>query len=84
MKKSIKIRYVDFWVSCDFENHILTRALRENYDVEIVNDDSADYVFFSVFGDEHWFLPEKCIKIFYTGENVCPDFNACDYGWHWI
>lgn len=78
--RTIKIRYVDFWVSCDFENHILTRALRENYDVEIVNDDSADYVFFSVFGDEHWFLPDRCIKIFYTGENVCPDFNACDYG----
>lgn len=80
MRDFIKIRYVDFWSTCDFENHILTRALRENYDVEIVNDDSADYVFFSVFGDEHWFLPDRCIKIFYTGENVCPDFNACDYG----
>lgn len=80
MKRRIKIRYVDFWANCDFENHILTRALRENYDVEIVNDDTADYVFFSIFGDEHWFLPERCIKIFYTGENVCPDFNACDYG----
>lgn len=80
MKKNIRIRFVDFWSSCDFENHILTRALRENYDVEIVNDDSADYVFFSVFGDEHWFLPDRCIKIFYTGENVCPDFNACDFG----
>lgn len=80
MKRSIKIRYVDFWANCDFENHILTRALRENYEVEIVNDDTADYVFFSIFGDEHWFLPERCIKIFYTGENVCPDFNACDYG----
>lgn len=80
MKKSIKIRYVDFWSTCDFENHILTKALRENYNVQIVNDNSADYVFFSVFGDEHWFLPDRCIKIFYTGENVCPDFNACDYG----
>lgn len=80
MKRTIKIRYVDFWANCDFENHILTRALRENYNVEIVNDDSAEYVFFSVFGDVHWFLPDSCIKIFYTGENVCPDFNACDYG----
>lgn len=80
MRKSIKIRFVDFWASCDYEHHILTRALRENFDVKIVNDESADYVFFSVFGDEHWFLPESCIKIFYTGENLCPDFNACDYG----
>lgn len=80
MRRKIKIRYVDFWTQFKFENHILTKALRENYDVEIVNDDSAEYVFYSVFGDEHWFLPEHCIKIFYTGENVCPDFNACDYG----
>lgn len=79
MRKLINVRFVDFWSNCDFENHILTRALRENYDVEIVNDDSADYVFFSVFGDEHWFVPDRCVKIFYTGENICPDFNACDY-----
>lgn len=79
MKRNIKIKFVDFWSTCDYENHILTRALRENFDVEIVNDDSADYVFFSVFGNEHWFLPNRCIKIFYTGENICPDFNACDY-----
>lgn len=86
MKKLIKIRYVDFWKSCNFENHILTRALRENYDVEIVQDDSADYVFFSIFGDKHWFLPERCVKIFYTGENICPDFNVCDYaiGFEWM
>ena len=80
MRRQIKIRYVDFWSTCDFDNHIITRALRANFDVEIVNDDSADYVFFSIFGDEHWLLPERCIKIFYTGENVCPNFNACDYG----
>lgn len=86
MKRHVKIRYVDFWANCDFENHIITRALKENYDVSIVNDNSAEYVIFSVFGDEHWFLPDDCIKIFYTGENVCPDFNACDYalGFEWM
>lgn len=42
MRRSIKIRYVDFWAACDFENHILTRALRENYNVQIVNGDSVD------------------------------------------
>lgn len=76
----VKISFVDFWNGFDPEGFILTKALRENHSVEIQdNPEDADYVFFSVFGDKHWFLPECIIKIFYTGENVCPDFNVCDY-----
>lgn len=78
-KSLLKIRFVDFWSTCDYEHHVLTTALRENFDVEIVNDDDADITFFSVFGDKHFDLPENAIKIFYTGENVVPDFNLCDY-----
>ena len=80
MKPQIKIRFVDFWSTCDFEHHVLTTALREHYDVEIVHDNSADIYFCSVFGDEHLDLPSESIKIFYTGENVVPDFNLYDYG----
>jgi len=85
--KRITIGFCDFWNGFDRDNFILVKALRENYEVEILNNPSeADYVFFSVFGDEHWFLPDRCIKIFYTGENICPDFNACDYavGFEWL
>ena len=83
----IKIGFCDFWQGFDREGFILTKALREHHEVQIVaNPSEADYVFFSVFGDQHWFLPDRCIKIFYTGENVCPDFNACDYavGFEWL
>lgn len=41
--------------------------------------DIVDVVFFSLFGQSHWSVPLSAIKIFYTGENICPDFNACDY-----
>lgn len=61
--------------------------MRRNYDVKIMADaKDADYVFYSVMDDEHWFLPPEKIKIFYTGENLCPDFNACDYaiGFEWM
>lgn len=77
--RSIKIAFVDFWKNCNFDNHAITRALKTKYIVEFVEPTAADYVFYSVFGDDHWFLPENTIKIFYTGENECPDFNICDY-----
>ena len=82
-----KVAFVDFWSHFDPDNFILIKALREHHDVVIMqNPADADYVFFSLFGDEHWFLPDRCVKIFYTGENVCPDFNVCDYavGFEWL
>lgn len=84
--RKLKIAFVDFWEHCDFSNHIITLALKKTNDVEIVSPDDADYVFYSVFGNEHWFVSAEKIKIFYTGENLCPDFNACDYaiGFDWI
>jgi hypothetical protein len=87
MKKTVKIGFVNFWGSFDREAFICTRALRERYNVEVMPDaNDADYVFFSVFGDEHFFLSPDKIKIFYTGENFAPDFNACDYaiGFEWL
>lgn len=83
----VRIAFVDFWQSVNKEEFILIKALKEHHEVEIFDDPKeADYVFFSVFGDEHWFLPDRCVKIFYTGENICPDFNACDYalGFEWM
>lgn len=78
--KTITIAFVDFWTGFDKEGFICTQILRSHYDVKIVpNPMDADYVFFSVMGEEHWSLSSKSIKIFYTGENICPDFNACDF-----
>jgi hypothetical protein len=41
-----------------------------------INSD-PDYLVYSCFGIEH--LKYNCIKIFYTGENVRPNYNECDY-----
>jgi hypothetical protein len=85
--KKIKVGFVGFWSHFVKEEFIGICALRQNYEVEIMDDArDADYVFYSVMDDEHWFLPSKAIKIFYTGENICPDFNACDYaiGFEWL
>lgn len=75
MKRTIKINFSDFGSYLDPQNNFIINTLRERFDVEL--SDNPDYLFFSVFGYSH--LKYDCIKIMYTGENIAPDFNVCDY-----
>lgn len=77
---TIKLHYTDFWPSADFENIVFTKALREICDLQLCDKvEDADYVICSVFGSKKLEVPDRCITIMYTGENICPDFNLCDY-----
>lgn len=82
--KTIKIAFYDFWDGFNPGNSLFYKLLSKHFDV--VLSDDPDYVFFSVFGERHWSVPDHCVKIFYTGENLAPDFNACDYamGFEWM
>ena len=85
--QKVKIALVVFWDNFDKAVLVCSPVLARHFDVEIMADaNAADYVFYSVNGDSHWFLPPEKIKIFYTGEAVTPDFNACDYaiGFDWL
>lgn len=73
--KTLKIKFVDFWPDLIPHDNIITNALEEKYNVEI--SEKPDYIFYSVFGREH--LKYNCIRIFFTGESIFPDFNICDY-----
>lgn len=73
--KKIRIKFCDFWDGFQEKNNFIYNALIKEYFVEI--SDSPDYLFYSCFGNEY--LKYDCIRIFYTGENVRPDFNLCDY-----
>lgn len=74
--KTLKLKFVDFWKNFRIENSLLLGLLNQKYNV-IISDD-PDYLFYSAYGFEH--LKYDCIKIFYSAENVVPDFNFCDYG----
>ncbi len=81
----IKIGFCDFSSDFDVYDNYWLKTLRSMYGedgVEVVK--NPDYLFYSCFGFEH--LKFDCIKIFYTGENLVPDFNLCDYaiGFHEI
>jgi len=41
--------------------------------------EEAEYVLFSPFSPDHHAANPETIKILISGENMCPDFNACDY-----
>lgn len=73
--EKIKINFTDFWSCFDKNNNFFFNLLDEKYNVEI--SDEPDFIFFSVFGSDH--LNYNCVKIFYTGENISPNFEQCDY-----
>lgn len=75
--KKIRIDFVDFWPSFVKTDNYFTKRLRKYYEVEI--SPQPDYVFCSVFSDKHLNYTD-CVKIFFTGENIIPDFNLYDYG----
>ena len=72
--KTIKIKLVDPDNEKSMQNFLL-KLLSSKYNVEF--SDNPDYLFYSVFGNSHHTY--DCVRIFYTGENVVPNFNYCDY-----
>ena len=72
-KKTIRVKFLSGFTS-DYKPFY--EILSPFYRIEV--SDRPDYVFFSVFSEEH-LAYKNCVKIFYTGECLTPDFNLCDY-----
>lgn len=73
--KTVKIKFADVPEEFNTGDNFIVRALRRNFDV--VFSDTPDYLFYSVFGMS--FLRYDCVRIFFSGEPVTPNFNDCDY-----
>jgi len=73
--ETIKIKFCDFWEGFDGLNNYFINLLSEKYIIEI--SDEPEILFYSCFGRKH--LNYRCIRIFFTGENIRPDFTGCDY-----
>jgi hypothetical protein len=71
----IKIAFSDFWVGFKPEFNSFILFLKKYFNVEL--SDKPDFLIYSAYGNTH--LSYDCIKIFYTAENVRPNFNYCDY-----
>ena len=71
----IKLKFVDFFSGFDESHNDFLDILSKQY--EVVISDDPDYIIYSGFGYDH--LKYDCIRIFFTGECITPDFNECDY-----
>jgi hypothetical protein len=73
----IRLWFEDFWASFDPRHNFFTHTLDLcgiRYKLTRL---WPDVLIYSVFGDRH--RKFSCKKLFYTGENVKPDFNECDF-----
>lgn len=77
----MKINFLDFWGGFDINNNFFIHLFREIYNhVEIASIEDCDYIIYSCFGQNHKTVNRnKTKKIFYTGENIRPNFEECDY-----
>ena len=75
MKKQIRCYFIDFWPGFDLKNCFW--YIFSEYDL-ILDRERPDYLFYSCFGTDHLSY-DHCIKIFWSGENMIPDLNICDY-----
>ena len=81
--KTIKIWFTDFYKGFEPTNNYFYSILSRLYNVQIEKND-PDFLIYSCYGYD--FLNYNCIRIYYTGENIVPDFNLCDYaiGFHYL
>jgi alpha(1,3/1,4) fucosyltransferase len=71
----ISIDFCDFWSDFNKKDNWFYNLISEDNEVEI--SDNPDFLIYSVFGKKH--LNYNCTKIFFSGENIGPNFNECDY-----
>ena len=75
MKTKLKIKFTDFYDGFIWNGHCLYKYLNQYFELEL--SDTPDLIIYSCYGTE--FLKYSCPRIFYTAENIRPDFRFCDF-----
>ncbi len=75
MKPTLRLAFSDFWTGFDPRDNYFTRLLSQHYEVELC--ETPDFLVYSCFGAA--FRRFNCMRIFFAGENVRPDFDQCDF-----
>jgi len=78
--EQLKVAFVDWWGGFPARDNYFFNLLSQQY--EVVLSDDPDVVFFSAFGAKErrnqLSRAMPGLRVFYTGENVRPDFDECD------
>lgn len=72
----LKVKFVDFWAENNFVKETILDILNRHFE-GVVESEDPDFLFYSASGHNH--LNYNCVRIMFLGENLCPDFNICDY-----
>ncbi|MBS1596765.1 MAG: glycosyltransferase [Bacteroidetes bacterium] len=75
MRASLKINFTDFWPGFIKSDNYFYNLLSQHYEVSIA--DEPDILFYSCYGKDY--LQFYCVRIFFSAENMRPDFSGCDY-----
>lgn len=77
--KTLKINFVDFWPNLIKNDNYFYNLLCREYNV-IIDEVNPDILFFSVdYGNaRERFKFKNCLRVFYTGENVAPNWQETD------
>lgn len=77
--KTIKVNFVDFWPGFLKENNYFFHLLSSSYNI-VIDEEDPDILFFSVDyakrRERENYINHPCKKIFYSGENVRPNFDG--------
>jgi hypothetical protein len=71
----LNVNFSGFWNSFEKTNNFFYNLLVERYDVHI--SDNPDLLFYTDSSTDH--IKYNCTKVFYTGENIRPNFILCDF-----
>lgn len=74
--KKIKIKFSGMSGRFNENHNFIVDILKKKY--KVVISEQPDYLFYSDSSKDY--LKHDCIRIYYTPENLVPDFNICDYG----
>ena len=74
----MNLSFLDFWPGFSESKNFFYFLFSEIDKVKITHPSEADIIIFSCFGDENKKYRNKK-RIFYTGENIRPDYNDIDY-----
>jgi len=74
--KTIRVKFIPFEPWFKEDDNFIYNILKQRY--EVVLSEEPDYLFAPIWTEEHIKYP-NCVKIQYSGENLCPDFNMFDY-----
>lgn len=73
----LKIYFTDFSSDFNIANDIFYLWLSKHFSLEL-DPINPDYLIYSCYGYDYLNFSDA-VRIFYTAENIRPDFNLCDY-----